>query len=197
MKHFIYILGVLSILLIPLSAHAAGYPNGCTATTKYSATTGKPCDYYPNPAGCQPGDLYDSNTGNPCGATVAYLPGCTSLYGYSMTTGRSCNQYVSAYNPIVTLSPINAVVSGSTATFTYTLSVNIGSIVGMNSTAAIDGILEPNGDLNNLSQQEINQVGGTDQDATFSFSVAGLSAGSHTLRIAAGGQTQSVTFITS
>lgn len=193
MKYFMYIIGVFSILLVPLSVNASTYPAGCSANTKYSSTTGLPCA---TKTSCQPGELFDSSNGHPCGSQTAYIPGCTSLYGYSITTGRTCNAYVSGYSPLVTISPITSVVSGNTTTFTYSLSINPGSIIGMSSTASIDGTIEPNGDINDLSQQEINKSGGTDQSTTFNFAVSGLTPGSHTLRIVSGGQTQTYTFIT-
>lgn len=84
----LYILGVF--LLLALSVHsvqASSYPDGCDATTKYSATTGHICVMSPT---CQPGDLYNSQTGQPC-ETSPYFLGCASLDGYSTVTGIKCD----------------------------------------------------------------------------------------------------------
>lgn len=75
-------------------AKASSYPEGCTSTTKFSATTGRSC----TPQPCQPGDLYNFQTGQRCGA-VSYLPGCASGYLYSVTTGQRCD------NPNITVVP--------------------------------------------------------------------------------------------
>lgn len=79
------LLGVF--LLVVLSIHtsyADTLPDGCTATTKYSSTTGHPCTL----PDCAPGDLFSGLTGKPCSV---FLPGCYSTQGFSVTTGHKCD----------------------------------------------------------------------------------------------------------
>lgn len=84
MKKITYIALFLVLVLSIQHAHAATYPDGCTATTAYSSTTGIPCTVQT----CAPGDLFNSQTGQPCGN---YLPGCNATSLYSVTTGRKCD----------------------------------------------------------------------------------------------------------
>jgi|GEM_PF-3407584 len=93
----IFALGVVLLLIFSIqTAHASTYPDGCTATTAYSSTTGHPCtETLPD---CNPGDLYSAATGRPC-TQQTYLPGCTSTIGYSSTTGTKCD---GSTNPNVT-----------------------------------------------------------------------------------------------
>lgn len=91
MKKIIYILGIVSILLIPLVTYAVTYPDGCTATTKYSATTGKLCSNLPQ-NDCSPGDTYSSLTGQLCSS---YILGCVSTSGFSIVNGKKCDGSVS------------------------------------------------------------------------------------------------------
>lgn len=62
------------MLLIPsytlvAATGTAMLPDGCTATTKFSATTGHACEYI-MVADCNPGDVFSSFTGKQCPATV-------------------------------------------------------------------------------------------------------------------------------
>lgn len=89
-----YILGafLLLALFVHPTVHAdTAYPDGCTATTAYSSTTGHPCTL----PDCAPGDAYSALTGLPCGETQ-YLPGCYSTDGFSVTTGTKCDGSVPA-----------------------------------------------------------------------------------------------------
>lgn len=84
-----HILGavLLLALLVHPAAHAdSTYPDGCTATTAYSSTTGHPCTL----PDCNPGDAYSALTGLPCSG-APYLPGCYSAEGFSVTTGAKCD----------------------------------------------------------------------------------------------------------
>ncbi len=58
------------------------YPdNGCTAATKFSATTGRPCAI----------PVYLENTGQgTVTAQIVHQPGCTAVTKYSATTGMLC-----------------------------------------------------------------------------------------------------------
>ena len=69
------------------------YPEGCTATTAYSATTGLPC------------------TGTPTTPTTTYPAGCTSAVGYSPTTGVKCDGVVAT--PVAT-GPVSVMLSAHT-----------------------------------------------------------------------------------
>lgn len=91
---------LLGLATAPAFAHAADYPDGCTATTAYSATTGHPCTL----PDCAPGDLFSGVTGKPCGGT-GFLPGCWSLIGYSVTTGTKCDTPAQSVAP--TVAPVN------------------------------------------------------------------------------------------
>jgi hypothetical protein len=98
MKKLAFI-GVFILLSLSLqTAHASNYPDGCTATTAYSATTGHPCTL----PDCNPGDLFSAVDGHKCTAAV-YLPGCFSTVGYSTTTGTRCDGSTPVQsNPIIT-----------------------------------------------------------------------------------------------
>jgi hypothetical protein len=86
----LYFIGVVLLLIFSIqTVHADTYPNGCTATTKYSVTTGQLCTA--PVSSCAPGDLYSAQTGQPCSSSPTYLPGCTSTIGYSITTGNKCD----------------------------------------------------------------------------------------------------------
>lgn len=78
---------VFALCITPALAHASDYPDGCTATTAYSSTTGHPC----TTPDCAPGDLFSGLTGLPCSSGIVYLPGCYSTIGYSVTTGTKCD----------------------------------------------------------------------------------------------------------
>lgn len=78
---------VFALCITPALAHASDYPDGCTATTAYSSTTGHPC----TTPDCAPGDLFSGVTGQPCTSGITYLPGCYSTIGYSVTTGSKCD----------------------------------------------------------------------------------------------------------
>ncbi len=90
------------------SAEAAttGFPDGCSSTYDYSATTGRPCNGTstatrnptPNsffPDGCASNLGFSSTKGNPCNgtstATTNPMPGCTSALGYSSTSSQPCS----------------------------------------------------------------------------------------------------------
>lgn len=83
----LYIIGVLLLLIFSVhQVHADAYPDGCTATTTYSSTTGHLCTL---PKTCAVGDIYNSQTGQPCNQN--YLPGCSVGTLYSVLTGQKCD----------------------------------------------------------------------------------------------------------
>jgi hypothetical protein len=98
-----YILGatLLLALFIHPVAHADTYPDGCTATTAYSVTTGHPCTL----PDCAPGDAYSALTGHPCSGTVN-LPGCYSAEGFSVTTGTKCDGSIPAPSITNNVTPV-------------------------------------------------------------------------------------------
>lgn len=115
---------LLSIFLGFDPNFADAYVSGCTSTTTYSATTGKPCNpstfidgctsakgysvttgikcdvaiYTDLPLGCTSKDGFSSKTGERC--STANLPyGCTSTTGYSRLTGSKCDASKNIYLP--------------------------------------------------------------------------------------------------
>lgn len=125
-----YLIGVALLLILSVhTASASSYPDGCTATTKYSSTTGHLCSV---PATCQPGDLYDSQTGQPCSQN-AYLPGCNSLVGYSVTTGVRCDgalqQVVDSSTPAISTGSISVTSDANSA---YNPGLSVGSNQSVN-----------------------------------------------------------------
>jgi hypothetical protein len=85
-----------ALLLLTLSApiaSATSYPDGCTATTKYSATTGHLCLSLNN---CAPGDLYSQLDGHKCGATTQTAPVAPILTQPSLNCGDLYNGLINA-----------------------------------------------------------------------------------------------------
>lgn len=121
----LYALGVILLLIFSIqTVHADSYPDGCTATTKYSSTTGHPCAT--THQDCAPGDLYSSQTGKPCTSST-YLPGCTSTIGYSVTTGQKCDGsstqnstvVIPTVTPVITTTPTQTTTSTSSDTYAF------------------------------------------------------------------------------
>jgi hypothetical protein len=89
----IYILGALILLTFSFQiVNASAFPDGCSATTKFSATTGHSCAISQT---CVPGDLFDSMTGKPC-KSGGYPIGCNSFAGFSTITGQKCDGSIPA-----------------------------------------------------------------------------------------------------
>lgn len=91
MKKFI-ILGLSLAFFLFTGAHATTYQSGCTATTKYSATTGNLCTLQTND--CAPGDLFSAMTGKSC--TIASVPQIP-LYSQACIDAQAKTQQASSY----------------------------------------------------------------------------------------------------
>lgn len=90
MKKTLFYISFILVLLLPVFVHAdmITYPDGCTVTTKFSSTTGQPCQK----SACSPGDVFSSETGQRCSDINISLPqGCITLEGYSPLTGTKCD----------------------------------------------------------------------------------------------------------
>jgi hypothetical protein len=96
MKKIIIIVSILSVLIIPINAFAASgtvmLPDGCTTSTKFSATTGQSCAYV-MVADCNAGDSFSQLTGKEC-------------------PGKQIQDYVSTQ---ARLAPINACIAATNA----------------------------------------------------------------------------------